>query len=1048
MDRPMLASRRKAALPLLFGLSLLVAACWVSLRPPAAPSVGSSRGPRSGSLRAFVGRGPQSAASPPSSSGGRSAARAKGAAAAVVVEVEVTDAVHADAVPVDKKTPKLSAKAVKQLRIIDEYLARTRTLAREALTWLHISERQRLLYIANILFDVVLFSDAPLWLHGREKLTEQDHFIDLVSLHSEHAMKVSSDDVLDEESVLQFIHSSSEILPRARRTIVTTEGCELSEEVESLLAENDIEHAVLYNSDIKDVVDSITADGTHFVGGYTKDFIKMKDVNKTMRQCQKDCLEACMNGARKIQMACGTGKTLVMREIANRAKGKVLMLVPSLVLLHQHAKLFPDFCLVGTGYNDKIRLDAAGFIAVYPSAHLLRNVSFSDILMDEAHHRMPQDVPTAGSTYLFSATHYGELDFDYSTDKAIQEGFLCDYDLFIPIVDDDRIHEGLVSLLKKKAGQFRRILAFCNSTKEALIFENEVKNAGLAAWHITADTQKEARGKAIADFAGPMHKPAHVMVSVRVLGEGVDIPNADTCLFVQPRGSHVSIMQAIGRVLRLHPSKPVSHIILPALQATDIAQLKKACDRQDAGALAEMTEDGSAASETRLRIWALQAFVSTLAHADSRLHGIVKGKGLERFTVLDAREVKSEMTEGFRQSIFFADVKKFVLSSLSSHFRLEAKLHKLLHKLKAFMKKEERLPLRQSTDAEERELAEFLRDQQHTFCEDKLSALQVGLLGSVHPMMKDQMERWKLDVWKDNLDDLASFVTQMRRMPEKVSEYDVERTLAAWVEQQQKVIKEMHPERVDALRNSHNIIEKRVSAWLFTWDAFLPELKEFLEKNGHLPHEWSTNSDESRLAEFLTNQAAVAFRQLKSQKYLEHLAKLDDLKGFHPLLARRIDKWIKHSGKTRRTSWQIKLEELTAFVERFDRLPISGTNGVEEKLSEWIEKQGRALSGLTEENLKAIEYAHPRMKELVDGWMQPTEERMGTRPAVKKKWKVFFKEVTEFRDRHGRSPEKGTDQQESGLADWLFQQRAKYKTGQLKPERCEMLEIVIPSLAR
>jgi len=257
----------------------------------------------------------------------------------------------------------------------------------------------------------------------------------------------------------------------------------------------------------------------------------------------------------------------------------------------------------------------------------------------------------------------------------------------------------------------------------------------------------------------------------------------------------------------------------------------------------------------------------------------------------------------------------------------------------------------------------------------------------------------------------------------------------------------MYPERVDTLRNAHEIIEKHVSAWLGTWDAFLPELKEFLEKNGHLPHVSSANSDESRLAEFLTNQA-VALRQLKSQKYLEHLAKLDLLKRLHPLLARRIDKWVKASGKTISTPWQKKLEELTAFVERFDRFPISGNKGVEEKLSEWIEKQGRALSELTGENLKAIEDAHPRMKELVDGWMQRTEGRMCTRPVVKRTWKAFFKEATEFRDRHGRLPEKGKDQQEAGLADWLFQQRAKYKTGQLTPERCEMLEIVLPSIAR
>ena len=59
----------------------------------------------------------------------------------------------------------------------------------------------------------------------------------------------------------------------------------------------------------------------------------------------------------------------------------------------------------------------------------------------------------------------------------------------------------------------------------------------------------------------------HVLVTVEVLGEGVNIENADTCLFVEPRRSYVSIVQAMGRVLRTCPSKPLAHVSLPAVTA-------------------------------------------------------------------------------------------------------------------------------------------------------------------------------------------------------------------------------------------------------------------------------------------------------------------------------------------------------------------------------------------------------------------------------------------------------------------------------------------------
>lgn len=41
---------------------------------------------------------------------------------------------------------------------------------------------------------------------------------------------------------------------------------------------------------------------------------------------------------------------------------------------------------------------------------------------------------------------------------------------------------------------------------------------------------------------------------VDVLSEGVDLPAADTCLFVAPRKG-IRLQQCVGRVLREHPDK-------------------------------------------------------------------------------------------------------------------------------------------------------------------------------------------------------------------------------------------------------------------------------------------------------------------------------------------------------------------------------------------------------------------------------------------------------------------------------------------------------------
>ena len=42
-----------------------------------------------------------------------------------------------------------------------------------------------------------------------------------------------------------------------------------------------------------------------------------------LRRCQEECLEACSKGARIIEMACGTGKTRVIKEIIENISGRV-----------------------------------------------------------------------------------------------------------------------------------------------------------------------------------------------------------------------------------------------------------------------------------------------------------------------------------------------------------------------------------------------------------------------------------------------------------------------------------------------------------------------------------------------------------------------------------------------------------------------------------------------------------------------------------------------------------------------------------------------------
>jgi hypothetical protein len=261
-------------------------------------------------------------------------------------------------------------------------------------------------------------------------------------------------------------------------------------------------------------------------------------------------------------VACFHGVLEACRRVA---ESKVLITVPLRALLDQFASDFPGFCKVGTGHNERINFDAKRFLAVTDSVHLLKKLKFDAIFVDEAHHPFPLGLPQCADLYLLSATQKQQPDFRYTMGQAIQDGVLCDYDITVPAVSEHHPYVCLAGLLLKQAGHFRRVLAYCNSIAEAKRFRMVLKELGLAAWHVNSKTPLHKRTSVIEEFAGPLLKPVHVLVTVEVLGEGINIPNADTCMFVEPRNSYRSVIQAIGRVLRRHPAKTLAHIVLPAV---------------------------------------------------------------------------------------------------------------------------------------------------------------------------------------------------------------------------------------------------------------------------------------------------------------------------------------------------------------------------------------------------------------------------------------------------------------------------------------------------
>ncbi len=117
---------------------------------------------------------------------------------------------------------------------------------------------------------------------------------------------------------------------------------------------------------------------------------------------------------------------------------------------------------------------------------------------------------------------------------------------------------GLAQLIWKY--NYNYVLAYANTINEANRFCEICRNVGLIAETYSGNTPVKKRELINELFC---NGEIRVLVTVYTLSEGIDLPQATCCLFVQPRHSYFNVLQCIGRVLRNCENKRFANIIVP-----------------------------------------------------------------------------------------------------------------------------------------------------------------------------------------------------------------------------------------------------------------------------------------------------------------------------------------------------------------------------------------------------------------------------------------------------------------------------------------------------
>ena len=203
------------------------------------------------------------------------------------------------------------------------------------------------------------------------------------------------------------------------------------------------------------------------------------------------------------------------------------------------------------------------------------------MILDEAHHYEPlppsdeidnitlgvhaQQVLSldAPKRIFFTATLLkNKAGFNFGLRPAITAGIIKDYAVMVPVLSEGDPRPGLIEIIQNLPFS-RKILAFCNTVCEAKQFTKMLCAAGIPADHYNGSTTSIRRKEILESFQlSERHGGIRVLVTVDVLSEGVDLPVADTCLFVAPRRG-VRLQQCVGRVLRNHSEKVDALVIAP-----------------------------------------------------------------------------------------------------------------------------------------------------------------------------------------------------------------------------------------------------------------------------------------------------------------------------------------------------------------------------------------------------------------------------------------------------------------------------------------------------
>ena len=484
----------------------------------------------------------------------------------------------------------------------------------------------------------------------------------------------------------------------------------------------------------------------------------------------------------------------------------------------------------------------------------------------------------------------------YSKDirNMIELKYLCDYQIHVPIFNNDPTNKNICTHILKN---YRNIIIYCNSQKEGKQINKLMNELQLnCSEYIDCNTSKKKRDNIIEKYK---NGEIPFLVNVRILVEGFDAPITKGVCFLHLPTNKTTLIQIIGRALRLYPTKTIANIILPFSSKEDE---KNICN-----------------------------FLKVMAKNDNRIKKSFESKTLGGYiSIENLEENDDEENEDieFKYNMIY-DSMGFLKNGIEIWM-------KRLEDAEKYIDANSKRPSSSSKNKTIRQMGRWISDQCKKYKKNRIINNNDIYNKWTEFINNNKYKQYFIsdeDKWTNTLKKVIRYIDENNERPSG-SDKDIQiKQLGTWITSQicnyNKKVKIMKDENIRILWN--DFINDNKYKQYFTdnkdkWMNNLEEVKKYIDKNNKRPSSEDLNNKIKQLGRWFLRQIKNYQERIMSDIYIynQWTNFINDEKYKEYFIDNK-DKWINN------------LEEVKKYIDKNNKRPSSeDLNNKIKQLGRWI----------------------------------------------------------------------------------------------------------------